>query len=324
MSGDGTHKCPTCGDEFGNERGVKVHHTKVHDESIAGVEVECAQCGEVKTVTPSRVERYDDHYCNNECRAKHQRKRTSVECHFCGDEFEIAEWHLEQSERVFCPNKNCRGKWQSERIQGSDHPNWRADSHTKVNCSFCDAELTRRTDRVEGRSEHFFCGRICETEWKLENWATGEDNPLYDRVTLECGWCGSGVVRKRYYKDSVDHTFCRGTDCLQEWLAETSSGENNPNWLGGSLPYGPGWNESKKEAVRERDGCQCVSCGLPQAEHYGQYGQKLDVHHITPARQIDDPEERNAIGNLASLCIPCHRKWEKMAPLRPVTNPVDD
>jgi 5-methylcytosine-specific restriction endonuclease McrA len=69
--------------------------------------------------------------------------------------------------------------------------------------------------------------------------------------------------------------------------------------------------------VRERDRYQCQGCGLSQEDHLKQFGQKLCVHHITPAREFDDPTKRNAEENLISLCVVCHPKWEHLPGLRP-------
>jgi len=94
-------------------------------------------------------------------------------------------------------------------------------------------------------------------------------------------------------------------------------GEKHPAWNGGSegVLYGSGWNESKKTAVRERDNftCQDPNCSVTQKEYVVEHGQKLDVHHLKKARDVDDPEERNSMENLITLCRACHKKWEKMA-----------
>jgi len=95
-------------------------------------------------------------------------------------------------------------------------------------------------------------------------------------------------------------------------------GPANPNWEGGPEPYGKGWNEQKREDVRERDGRECRGCGKAEEQHLNEYGRKLSVHHIVPARQFEGPERRNAKSNLISLCVDCHRRWEGI-PLRPQT-----
>lgn len=93
------------------------------------------------------------------------------------------------------------------------------------------------------------------------------------------------------------------------------TGPEHPRWNGGSPPYGPGWNNSKKRAVRERDdhNCQDPGCSVTQSEHLDEYDEKLHVHHLRKARDVDDPELRNAKENLITLCRDCHQKWEKIA-----------
>jgi 5-methylcytosine-specific restriction endonuclease McrA len=105
-------------------------------------------------------------------------------------------------------------------------------------------------------------------------------------------------------------------------MSEELTGENAPAWTGGAFPYGEGWNEGKREAVRDRDNRECQYCGLSESEHFEQYGQKLHVHHIIPARQIDNPEKRNSKDNLEAVCLSCHMEVEQMAPLRPETGDV--
>ena len=92
-----------------------------------------------------------------------------------------------------------------------------------------------------------------------------------------------------------------------------AAGERNRNWNGGPQPYGTGWNAKKRRQVRERDGHECVDCGTTQTEHKTEYGEKLHVHHLIKARDIDDPEERNAPENLITLCRDCHREWERLS-----------
>lgn len=87
-------------------------------------------------------------------------------------------------------------------------------------------------------------------------------------------------------------------------------GEDHPSWNGGQEPYGRGWSESKKESVRERDARRCRFCGLEEIKHKRKFGEKLHVHHVIPARKFEDPERRNSMENLVTLCKSCHMKWE--------------
>jgi len=74
--------------------------------------------------------------------------------------------------------------------------------------------------------------------------------------------------------------------------------------------YGEGWNEEKRGRVRERDGYECVICGVEQEEYQSEYGMALDVHHIRPAREFENGKERNSMSNLVTLCRACHMEWE--------------
>lgn len=67
MSDNNTIKCPTCGDEFSGERGMKIHHTRAHGESIAHTTVVCKNCDSEFQKKPCRAERVNDHYCSQDC-----------------------------------------------------------------------------------------------------------------------------------------------------------------------------------------------------------------------------------------------------------------
>jgi DNA-binding CsgD family transcriptional regulator len=92
------------------------------------------------------------------------------------------------------------------------------------------------------------------------------------------------------------------------------SGADHPSYAGGHAEYGSGWNKNKRRAVRERDGNACRNCGMSQEQHRRQYNRRLDVHHITKAREFDDADKRNAMNNLVALCRECHLgHFERMA-----------
>lgn len=220
--GNVTIQCLSCDREFASEHGMKVHHAKVHGESIAG--------------------------------------------------------HL-------------------------------------TTCEVCDDRFRYEKGAEKGR----FCSQSCYSQWLTEN-SHRDLNPNWaGRIELTCEKCGSLFEVQPYRKESAKYCSaeCRGDP-------PNFAGEDHPLWNGGRPDYGEGWNDAKKEAVRERDGYECQSCGLSQQEHCEQFDRKLDVHHITPAGLVSDPEERNSMENLIALCIPCHHEWERTAPLRSGTaEPAD-
>jgi 5-methylcytosine-specific restriction endonuclease McrA len=50
---------------------------------------------------------------------------------------------------------------------------------------------------------------------------------------------------------------------------------------------------------------------MSQSDHRTEYGQKLHVHHLEKARNVDDSEDRNSMENLITLCRDCHNGYEK-------------
>jgi len=76
-------ECPTCGrDDFESDRVVKIHHKKVHGESIAGVELICEECGDTYRVPPS-TEKRGSRFCSRDCQTTAQSR-----------EFSGEGWHL--------------------------------------------------------------------------------------------------------------------------------------------------------------------------------------------------------------------------------------
>lgn len=125
-------KCPTCGDGFTNESGVKMHHARQHGESLSKVDVYCEKCGGFyKRVYKSNVESYS--YCD-ECRTEVKSDRLSGEsnpmygtgktveydCKYCG---EHNERPASDYVTVFCDSA-CRNSWLREEHTGENHVEW--------------------------------------------------------------------------------------------------------------------------------------------------------------------------------------------------------
>lgn len=87
-------------------------------------------------------------------------------------------------------------------------------------------------------------------------------------------------------------------------------GEEHPNWKGGHEDfYGSTWHRQRKLCI-ERDGKECLDCGMEMDEHKERYGESLHVHHVTPFREFEDSKKANKLDNLRTLCRMCHNKWE--------------
>lgn len=136
-------------------------------------------------------------------------------------------------------------------------------------------------------------------------------------IEKECRYCGSEFEVILSRGDTA--RYC-SFECKARWARETdeNEGENHPLYEGGVFPYGSGWNDAKKELVRERDGRECRVCGKPEAKHIEEHGRKHTVHHIVKARPLQDApaEVRNGPFNLVTMCRDHHlNEWEEMPPL---------
>lgn len=306
---DDSVECPTCDREFSSKKGRGIHHVRAHGEPYT-ITKACNRCGEEIERLPSKFPN-ENAYCSDGCLeagfSEERTERVDVECANCDTVNEVKPSRAEDRENVFC-DRDCQGEWLSENATGDQHPSWKG--RVQVECGSCGGQIEKRECRVGDGSRHF-CSDGCYKEWLAERWS-GEKNPNFDpasRVTEECGFCGEEFE----YRIASD----KGDYCSRSCAMKDKTGEDHPNWEGGPVVYGSGWNDEKKERVRRRAKWRCEGCGFHNLAHLERFGRRLDVHHITPARQFEDPDQRNAVGNLAALCMPCHAEAERVAPHYP-------
>ena len=101
-----------------------------------------------------------------------------------------------------------------------------------------------------------------------------------------------GKKFKKEHKENISKAL-KGRTLSKEHIMGFT-GERNGQWKGGikNLPYPYGWNNTIKQAIRQRDGYKCSICG----------NEGLDVHHI------DYNKFNLEISNLITLCRKCHAK----------------
>lgn len=236
----------------------------------------------------------------------------SVECEYCGAIERKYPSRIDRQEKHFCGN-DCQGKWMEEQ-SAEKSPAWNGGK-VEVECSWCgDVKKIRRAHAE--KTDNNFCSHTCLGEWMSEH-NTGESHPNWSGMSVECRHCGESTRVFPYELDRYENHFC-DNECYTSWASE--AGEDHPLYRGGTPPYGPGFNEAKKEAVRERDGRECVLCGRSEEDHTKQYGRKHHIHHIVKARRFDDGDPaKDGMDNLLTVCVgKCHTKVERMSPLRPV------
>lgn len=168
--------CPTCGDEFGSEMGMKVHHSKKHSKSIGGEIVECAYCGKERRETKTRANKQENFFCDHECFGNYQSQITGedhpnytseiVECEWCGDDVERTQSNIESAENNFCSN-SCQAEFQREERKGDWSHLWEGGS-IETTCANCDNTIYREQWQYEEYDRHF-CDLKCFGEHKSAN-----------------------------------------------------------------------------------------------------------------------------------------------------------
>jgi len=307
------YECPwdECSrDDFTTERGMKIHHSRVHGESIAGVRVECAWCGKDKRVDNHLTDRNERFFCGSGCKGAWQSENISgeehhcwkplvmIECEACGEGFEV-EAHAADGRR-FCSNQ-CGG------LAGKDNPMWDGGKEA-TECDHCSSVYHVDPCDVDGTR---FCSEKCKHQWQSEhlvgaathNWKGG-------MVTDKCEYCGGEY--EIYPAVADNQRFC-SRECFGKWYRGRYAGEQHHNWGGGDLVYGEGWTERKRRLVRKRDGHVCRVCGKTESTHLKEHGKRHTVHHIIPARRVEDVSARNSLPNLVAICSEHHNELEELA-----------
>lgn len=279
---DTLSECPECGrSDFENEQGLDIHHRIAHGEGLFS--------------------------------------RTDLNCDQCGKEFSKQNTNVKDVN--FC-SQDCWYEYKSDVVRGENHPRY---SRVEKVCETCGDEFTVKKKREDTAR---FCGHACYSEWLSESYGpghglwnvqpgySGRDNPKWKPdVEVECSNCGDTLHRKPSSVEGKDRVFC-DMDCYSEWKSENLVGERHPSYVERPVKRNRCPPSIKKE-VRERDNHQCQQCGMGTAEHKERRGTVLQVHHIVPSHKFDDRERANGESNLITLCWLCHRKWEKMAGLKP-------
>jgi 5-methylcytosine-specific restriction endonuclease McrA len=152
-----------------------------------------------------------------------------------------------------------------------------------------------REENAEKLAEYAALGTPAREENGMKG-ATGEDNPQYNRVTTECANCGDTIHRKPSRAEEYDELYC-GRACQGEHRSERFTGQDHPNWRGGTHLIDAVKKQLQPPFSVVRDECrddECKQCGSSDT--------LLDTHHIIPVSAGGTNEK----WNLMTLCRTCH------------------
>lgn len=239
-----TNACPSCHRSFPTRQGLRIHHTKVHQDPL-----------------PNRT------------------------CVDCGGRF-----YDPKARRKFCSDCNPNA--------GKNNGNWSGAKETTI-CRTCDAEFEYYPSDKKG----VYCSACVESSDGL----LPEPFPKpFDRVVTDCRQCGADIRVLPSQIEQQQRGFFCDLECYGRWLSENIVGRDHHQWQGGGINYGKNWWRVRRRAL-DRDDHRCQHCGSTAAE----LGREPDVHHITPVREFDRPEDAHMLENVVTLCRSCHRHVEE-------------
>lgn len=146
-------ECPTCGETFKGEHGVKIHHKRTHGETIRG---------------------------------------TVVECDWCGDEYREHDSRIQERENLFC-SRECMGNWRSENFVGENGTNYKGGGEERSckNCGETFTVKRAIINGDYDRQNPTYCSNECQYE-DLKTRYTGENNPRWKGGKTEDFEYGTG------------------------------------------------------------------------------------------------------------------------------------
>ncbi len=174
-------------------------------------------------------------------------------------------------------------------------------------CTYCGTQLIV-SGAIKNESGRYFCNRTCFSKYTGDQ-LRGTTRPDWVRQKISKGGKGKKLSEECKRKISEAHIGRKLSDEHRHNLSIAHRGDKHSNGRGGttSLPYPWDWNETLREAIRQRDNYSCRICGITQEEHKTKFGKALSVHYIDYERGNSDPK------NLVALCNVCHTKtnWNR-------------
>lgn len=159
-------KCPTCGKEYKNQHGMRIHHAQVHGEKLGIVTKTCVICNsEYETI---EIRSDNSNYCSNECKSLGRRNRVTKTCEICGENFDVAEC---ESHQRFC-DIDCRAEWMRQ-VEPEKSPAWNGGGVT-LNCEACGDDFNVPEHQKDFRVT---CSFDCYGDYRSQ--FPPEEHPMY-------------------------------------------------------------------------------------------------------------------------------------------------
>jgi len=192
--------CPTCDRDFSTERGMRVHHTTVHDERLPNRR--CTDCGTAFCAPNGDRTRYDD--CTTQ-RGKRDPSRGNTTT-TCLVYYTIFQYYPSEKSGHYCPD--CVT---DEDVDCTLHQ--QSSKQVTVPCSHCGDQVSLFESEANEKSEHF-CDRDCYRDWlsstqRTEGKWRQSDNPNWNGGVDDDSFYGQGWPRARKQTLERDNHTCQ-------------------------------------------------------------------------------------------------------------------
>lgn len=158
-------QCPTCGREYKNTHGMRIHHAQVHGERLGVVEKVCEICGDdYETIT---IRANQSKYCSNECKHIGRRSREERSCDVCGTSFTC---NTKSSQKLCSPE--CRYEMMRQ-APPEESPAWNGGM-VGLTCGECGSEFEVKRHQASFRKH---CSNACAG--RARSRLPPEENPMY-------------------------------------------------------------------------------------------------------------------------------------------------
>lgn len=219
----------------------------------------------------------------------HDKRLRNRTCKDCGRQF-----YDSKSQRKYCGRCNPNA--------GQNNGNWR-DAKETSDCRLCGKSFEYYPSDKKG----VYCSECVRNSDGFLGIPYDEIHDI-ERVIRHCEQCGEEMVLLKSY---VEYDERNGRFCSHRCrsIAMIESNEE--------VTYNQGWAELRRKAI-QRDEETCQECGI----HRSALDHDLDVHHIKPVREFNDPMDANTLTNVVCLCRSCHIsiEWTLRSTNKPARN----
>lgn len=167
-------KCPTCSKRCRTLQGVRIHHTRVHDDVLPNRT--CEGCNTEFYDPKAQLVFCED--CNPNAGENNGNWKDAMETTICNRCNTTFDYYPSEKPGIYCADCVADGAV-------PERPDLRVD-RLNVNCRYCNKSMKVLPSRVRGNTYGVFCEQECYAEW-LSATIVGERHHQWEGGTFPYG-----------------------------------------------------------------------------------------------------------------------------------------